>query len=158
MKTTGSALSWKAVIISNVLLVTPAAMAQPVQPPTPTGGAAQPSAVPSPTPQPTSSNPWTSLPPMSADRCLAEADRNCVRPENRYTRACQRRPRDRQAALPNTTAIYRRGTAALTPMSARVRQYLIASTLLIAVALPMSPATADRVPGPCDSSKVARRW
>ena len=73
MKTTGSALSWKAVMISNVLLVTPAAMAQPVQPPTPTDGAAQPSAVPSPTPQPTSSNPWESLPAMSADRCLAEA-------------------------------------------------------------------------------------
>ena len=33
-------------------------------------------------------------------------------------------------------------------MSARARQYLIASALLIAVALPISPATADRVAGP----------
>ena len=73
MKTTGSAFGWKAAITASALLVTPAAIAQTVQPPTPTGGAAQPTAVPSPTPQRTSSNPWETLPAMSADRCLAEA-------------------------------------------------------------------------------------
>ena len=36
----------------------------------------------------------------------------------------------------------------MTPMPAGARQYLIASALLIAVALPISPATADRVAGP----------
>ena len=72
MKTTGSAFRWKAVITSSALLVTRAAIAQPVQSPAPAGGQAQPSAVSGPTPQP-SSNPWVTVPNMSADRCLAEA-------------------------------------------------------------------------------------
>jgi hypothetical protein len=73
VKSTASTFGRKAAIAAIALLVAPAAMAQPVQSSAPTGITVQPSAVPSPTPQPTSSNPWETLPAMSADRCLAEA-------------------------------------------------------------------------------------
>lgn len=71
MKTIVSAFTLNAVITGSALLIAGPAMAQPVQPPT--SGTAQPSAVPDAAPRPTSSNPWETLPRMSADRCLAEA-------------------------------------------------------------------------------------
>ena len=59
------------VAVSSTLLVCANAVAQTVQPPT--GAPTQASEGPGTTPRAPSSNPRTSLPQMSADRCLAEA-------------------------------------------------------------------------------------
>ena len=63
MKTELSAFILKGVTAAGLLLINSAAWGQPAQPPA--GSRAG--------PQPTSSNPWESLPAMSADRCTAEA-------------------------------------------------------------------------------------
>jgi hypothetical protein len=84
MQTTTSAFASNAAFTFGFLLITVSAVAQAAPPPTggiaqpfpiqpTTGGMAQPSAVSGPAPRPTSSNPWATLPRMSADRCLAEA-------------------------------------------------------------------------------------
>ena len=73
MKTKASTFALQAILASSAFLISEAAMGQPVQSPAPAGGTGQPSAAPSPTRPPTSSNPWETLPVMSADRCLAEA-------------------------------------------------------------------------------------
>src|SRR5678816_310162 len=72
MKTATSALAFKVVVSGSSLLITAAAAAQAV-PPASQGGTSQPSTVQSPAPSTPSSNPWDSLPEMSADRCIAEA-------------------------------------------------------------------------------------
>jgi hypothetical protein len=83
MKPEASAFASSAAFTFSFLLITVSAVAQAASPPTAgvaqhspvqptTGGMAQPSADSGPS-RPTSSNPWETLPRMSADRCLAEA-------------------------------------------------------------------------------------
>ena len=70
MKTVSSDFAWKAFVAAGGLLASAAAVAQPAPP---AGSRAESYAVLDATPRPTSSNPWDSLPAMSAHRCLAEA-------------------------------------------------------------------------------------
>jgi hypothetical protein len=71
MKTAVSAFALKAAFAGGALLISGSVMAQAVQPST--DGTAQPSTGPAGDARPPSSNPWDSLPQMTAYRCLAEA-------------------------------------------------------------------------------------
>ena len=71
MKTTVLVFALQRVIAGSTLVITTAAVAQPVKPTA--AGTVQTSALPGAAPRLTSADPWEILPAMSADRCLAEA-------------------------------------------------------------------------------------